>query len=243
MNLKPILFSGPMIRAILDGRKTQTRRWCMDSTFPEPLNELAFCDVRLADDGYLEGRKGPADTFERLVHGQGKAPECAGLLTRCSYGDVGDHLWVRETWRTYQALDHCKPRDIFQGAGIHYDADNKSSVDGGPLYGRGKVRQSIFMPRWASRITLEITGVRVERLQEISANDCIGEGLDEFSLRGEASVYKDYAQKTYDPFEWFSVPKDSYESLWDSINGKRSQWSSNPWVWVLEFKRVTNPEK
>lgn len=209
MNLKPILFSGPMIRAILDGSKTQTRRWCMHS-----------------------------DTFERLVHGQGKAPECAGLLTRCGYGDVGDRLWVRETWRTRREWDSFSPRNIPLGIGsddpanypwfreqyVHYETNPENN---GSLH--GKVRQSIFMPRWASRITLEITGVRVERLQEISEADSKAEGCP-----------------GYVRFSRIDTPKcsDWYRLLWDSLNAKRGfGWDVNPWVWVLEFKRVTNPEK
>jgi hypothetical protein len=130
----------------------------------------------------------------------------------CPYGQVGDHLWVRETWQ----------HNPF--GGIVYKAGS-GIIDCG---GRGW-KPSIFMPRWASRITLEITNVRVERLQDISAPDCVNEGIN---------TQGPYDVAIYDEFSSHSIAQFAY--LWDSINSKKYPWASNPWVFAIEFKRVEN---
>ena len=138
---------------------------------------------------------------------------------RCPYGQPGgDRLYVRETWAAPHAYDHLPPRLIPQDARIHYAATEDR---GGLLW-----RPSIHMPRWASRITLEITSVRVERLQEIDIADAQAEGVSDtgaFILDGEGNEQ--------------GGPIAEYAVLWDQINGDGS-WESNPWVWVIEFKRV-----
>ena len=166
-----------MVRAILDGRKTVTRRIVK-------ARDLEWMDVH-------QGLREP-DNAERCPYGQ----------------PGGDRLWVRETWAAPHAYDHLPPRLIPQDARIHYAATEDR---GGLLW-----RPSIHMPRWASRITLEITGVRVERLQDISEADAISEGTP-FPCGG-----------------WVG----GYQKLWESIPGPGS-WDLNPWVWVVEFKRVT----
>ena len=164
MTERPILFSAPMVRAILDGNKTQTRRV-----------------VKLKPD-YME-------TFLRLPN----------KVACCPYGQPGGRLWVRETFEDCEsALHSC----------VLYRADGGTPGT--------KWTPSIHMPRWASRITLEITGVRVERLQDISEEDAISEGTP-FPCGG-----------------WVG----GYQKLWESIHGPGS-WDLNPWVWVVEFKRVT----
>lgn len=176
---RPILFSAPMVRAILDGAKTQTRRVCK-----------------------LNVRAGMPE------------PELQSLLACCPYGQPGDRLWVRETWAVSHAIDHLKPREVPRGASMVYYAATENT--GGLLK-----RPSIFMPRWASRITLEITGMRVERLQDISRGDAMAEGCPFPNMANGA-----------DPRQW-------YADLWQQING-RGSWGTNPWVWVVAFRKLHN---
>ena len=125
----------------------------------------------------------------------GSQPEWVFTMAKCPHGQVGDRLWVKETW--WQDSDN----------DIYYKADWQTNPR------NGKWKPSRFMPRWASRITLEITEVRVERVQEISAADCFKEGVE---------MYK---------------PIQQFQSLWDSLNAKRGfGWEVNPWVWVIRFK-------
>ena len=156
------------------------------------------------------------------------APRSRGFRHRysrkiaCPYGQHGDRLWIKETWRAHL----CDGRD---NESIHYAADGPACpVDGTTIK---PWRPSIFMPHWASRLTLEITKVRVERLQEISEEDCIAEGIEKAGPHG-------YGWRNYtDPAVVCSTPRQSYFSLWESINGKGSL-ANNPWVWVIEFKRI-----
>ncbi len=180
---KPILFSAPMVRALLAGTKTQTRR----AVKPQPQDEVFQHPVSRQ---WLESVNG----------------EESGL--RCPYGQPGDRLWVRETWTPCGPL----PTD-----GVLY----RSDFPEGPL--SIKFKPSIHMPRWASRITLDITDVRVERLQDISEADAQAEGcpIECMSPTGD-----DSGSAIYGPA--------GYRALWDTINGHGS-WDANPWVWVVEF--------
>ncbi len=212
---KPILFSGPMVKAILEGRKTQTRRVVKD------VSEYACLT-------------GDCDHSKQV--------ECDAFMSLLSpYGIFCDKLWVKETWRPVDHDFAMEKRKECPGAWlVQYRSDN-ANVWGCPDYDDrkklakkfgtantaggcdSKWRPSIFMPRWASRITLEITGVRVERVQEISESDAKAEGV-------EAS--KAVEMKNGDPC--YSTP---YQILWNQINGTGS-WESNPWVWVIEFKKL-----
>jgi hypothetical protein len=182
---RPILFSGPMVRALLAGTKTQTRR----AVKGEPL---------------------------RWLDGDGFTPEFVALPENalCPQGQPSDRLWVREAWRTVAEADALPPRDLNAAHRVWYEADAPHQP------GFGRRRPSMFMPRWASRITLEINGVRVERLQAISRGDAMQEGCP----------FPNMAQGD-DPRRWYS-------QLWDSINGAGS-WDANPWVWCVEFRLVT----
>ena len=193
---KPILFRGPMVRAILDNRKTQTRRVAKWPAAPQ---------TDVDDDGWPLFEDDMGD-FQRE-----KSPY-----------EVGDVLWVRETWRVHAWCDEPKVRIQYAAGGYQQFSGEQlpdSSEDwawshvGGDPYGDCHWRPSIFMPRWASRIELEVTGVRCERVQEIHPADVAAEGLVNPTVR-------------------------SFGELWDSINGKKAPWSSNPSVWVYEFKRV-----
>lgn len=216
MKERPILFSAPMVRALLDGTKTQTRRIvkCFKHYVPAEEREI---DCVTDSDGL---------------------PSRVDMIGEdlCPYGETGDKLWVKETWFTQPYHDHQKPTEIPVGAGLFYNATDKIRGVQTP-----KLRPSLFMCRWMSRIQLEITRVRVERLNDISEADAIAEGIESNAIvsngRRELPVWRDYAQKNFDPFEWFSSPRDSYRTLWESINGAGS-WAVNPWVWVIEFRRV-----
>ena len=211
MKEKPILFSGPMVRAILDWRKTQTRRRLK----PQP--------VWVGDPGV------PFRTSDADPNG----------IIPCPYGQPGDRLWVRETWGLMSYHDvtdwdagsirgvseaEIRERYLVEHA-ANWNLPNESA----------HLRPSIHMPRWASRITLEITGVRVERLQEISDRDCIAEGVE---------------RRTEE-----DTPFRAYRAIWESIHPNEipeldqdgnkigmmpnpARWDANPYVWVIEFRRV-----
>jgi hypothetical protein len=137
---------------------------------------------------------------------------------RCPYGKVQEKLWVRETWADYLGEIVYRADEGLEGIGFAPESL--------------KWKPSIFMPRSASRITLEITDIRVERLQDISEEDAIAEGImyeDHYSRRYFDSLAEDYSYKS---------PIDSYQSLWDSINGDKHPWESNCWVWVISFRRM-----
>ena len=213
MKYRPILFSAPMVRAILEGRKTQTRRVV---TIPRELHcgePLAHKDVEVRF--FEEGHSGPG-SYMFL----NDCPQEGVAFLNCPYGAPGDRLWVRETWT--KDIQGCAVQN-----GISYRADHLCMTGDGPA--TIKWRPSIFMPRWASRITLEVVSVRVERLQDISAQDAVAEGVEKETVYKAFRLYKEHI----DPIKAYSV-------LWDAINGARPgfAWADNPWVWAIKFKRV-----
>lgn len=142
----------------------------------------------------------------------------------CPHGKVGDRLWVREPWRASLAYELTKPSDIPPGSPLLYEAGGGTL----PEWNSGKYRPGMFLPRWGSRITLEITEVGVERLADISPEEAIAEGIEG---RGVGwALYNDPAAYTSDPVF-------SFRTLWESINGPGS-WDANPWVWVIGFREV-----
>ncbi len=212
---KPILFSAEMVRAILDGRKTVTRRVVK----PQPGG--------VVEDAYH--RPDGKWIWTHLPVGTGVG---IGNPFRCPYGAPGDRLWVRETHYRWTGCGSAPPRWIDGPSGDVYDARGYADD---PDIEQIKAEMacltvpSIHMPRWASRITLEVTAVRVERVQEISEEDAIAEGIEYTGVRiqdgkkccGAVSVV------------------GCFRNLWDSINAKRGYgWAANPFVWVVEFKRV-----
>ncbi|CAB4140336.1 hypothetical protein UFOVP669_26 [uncultured Caudovirales phage] len=229
---RPILFSGPMVRALLDGSKTQTRRVVK---LPR-LNPL----------GTWEPTRFGGPGGGRLASGA-EIPEHAaiwhtrtGETIACPYGQPGDRLWVREAFAFTDAHE-----PAYEGS-IEYRADNKSwavsqrelhdvphNCDPRPFDGPWK--PSIHMPRWASRITLEVTAVRVERLQDISEADAIAEGIERVEDFFGCPCWKCYGEESD-----VVAPDDpigSYRSLWEQLNGPGS-WDANPWAWVVEFRRI-----
>lgn len=212
MTERPILFSGAMVRALLDGTKTQTRR-LVKPRDAEALDAAFFYADR--------------ESFAQL---NGDPSRFLGI--RCPYGAPGDRLWVRETWGLRAHFDFTDwHRDSVRGVtslppnlALDYRADWNEEHE--PNFWR----PSIHMPRWASRLTLEVTGVRVERLCDISEDDALAEGIRQLSS-GSYGAGGELAS--------FSMTAlDAFRSLWESINGADS-WADNPWVWVVSFKRVT----
>lgn len=223
---KPILMCTDMVCATLEGRKLQTRR--------------------IATEWKLFGNK-------HTVHHEPGATiadwEMEHFLSSCPYGQVGDRLWVRETWRALDIWDQDKPSKIPEGALVRYEADGGSMerVEDGGTFRYGKTRVSIFMPRWASRILLEIVDIRVERVQAITEADCYAEGiLLPCAPTGEIliDVSSKYAAVNYLPkLLKDAAPTDAelaiayYAALWDSLNHDRGfGWAVDPFVWVITFK-------
>jgi hypothetical protein len=215
MKERPILFSVQMVRAILKGRKTQTRRVVKWPSWIQEEWERKKCAAIINSNDY------------RAVVKRGS---CDGIVGKfgCPYGVPGDRLWVKETWTPHE---NPSGHD-----GILYDADgsfvgiekNKKSANAwlkiwDPRR-QNKWRPSIYMPRWASRITLEVVDVRVERVCDISDDDAWKEGINQ-------------TEAIELPCSTKIASIAVFSNLWDSINKKRGYgWDTNPWVWVVEFR-------
>lgn len=232
---RPILFSGPMVRAILDGRKTQTRR------VVKPQPKPHYREVRVAGDQVV-GRP--------IVPG----PCAAGGggwegIADCPFGAPGDTLWVRETWQFYDWCSDGMPHIKYEadGAVLYHDygfdddwaeklqntwadlSDPKNYAIDGRAADR-RWRPSIHMPHWASRLTLEVVSVKVERVQDISEADAVAEGPTRTAhLVGWPVQEVEYTQ----------TARDAFHRDWDWINGNRwFGWEANPWVWAVTFQRA-----
>ncbi|WP_200970430.1 MULTISPECIES: hypothetical protein [Klebsiella pneumoniae complex] len=226
-----MIFNGEMVRAILDGRKTQTRRIMKPQPGPCPRG----------------GHWWPSNVFKTMLHVEEEMQNSKGgwgglVGDACPFGDVGDRIWVRETWATLGNEDGCCVdwegnlcRGDERSAARIYRASCEQRPGDYGLWSipddaywkphtkehkfEGAWRPSIHMPRWASRILLEITNVRVERLKSISDGDAVREGCSTADMKSGDCV------------------ADVFARLWASIYGSDS-WKTNPWVWVIEFKRV-----
>lgn len=224
---RPILFSAPMVRAILEGRKTVTRRIVND--WQAPSEDLSETDADLRWSAIAQ--KHPRYGF--LVCGS-NAEECARNLASagvCPYGRRGERLWVREAWAADTQLNAIAPRELSQGEPIRYPADGAMRQTGCSMITPGKTRPSIHMPRWTSRILLEITNVRVERLQDITGDQAEAEGVD-------VAMCQLYLESSPSRFECKEAVIHGFAGLWESINGAGA-WNANPWVWVVDFKRAS----
>lgn len=224
MKERPILFSGAMVRAILEGHKTQTRRVTGLRMGLEAVDRDPSA-WHVTGHGVALGRY--SVTFEHNIIGR------ARRTLFCPYGAPGDRLWVRETWAV---------RRLQAGLWVEYQADGRNARlpqphehdirdEGGKVdlgrYVADRWRPSTHMPRWASRITLEVTGVRAERVQDISEADAQREGC------GRPDWPRYYNGETV-----FNA-REAYEHLWNEINASRGYgWNANPWVWVVEFRRA-----
>lgn len=227
MKERPILFSAPMVRAILEGRKMMTRRVVK----PQPyIANTAADGMRFWN---VSGAVGGRIMLE---------PD---FFARCPYGQPGDRLWVKETF--YAIGDVAGPRGSGQ-CWLHYLADESNNLQDTDLQWRGPWTSPLFMRRKYSRITLDVTGVRVERLQDITSADILAEGVRIPADAATGNTLLDISTK-YGPAHflgdnWRTAMRDTdallkahWAALWVSINGIDS-WNANPWVWVVEFKRV-----
>lgn len=253
MKERPILFNSEMVRAILDGMKTQTRRVIRPVPEWEDEDPQECEDAKWAD--YSDWHRWHFSSFDHVA---------LKNFRKCPYGKTGDHLWVRETFRIgawervkgasepfgYKfAFDYKASPELNSTPWIHCsfgDGDEyenqsindfqKAEIKGHPLVWRDgekelnwerghspcRWRPSIHMPRWASRIQLKITDVRVERVQEITGADVLAEGI---------------RTGTFEMAGWQYI--NEFKDLWNSINKKRGYgWNENPWVWVVEFERI-----
>lgn len=193
---RPILFNTPMVQAILDKRKTQTRRIIKPQPFEDTFETGLYHPAKIDEDGELY-----------------PGPETFGISTsdwsiKCPYGQIGDVLWVRETWLK------CQDGYIFRAD--HFGNKTMTSENGKTFDASVKWKPSIHMPREACRLFLEITDIKVEMLQDISVEDAIAEGIIHKSM---------------------NCPKVEFQQLWQTVYGDES-WESNPFVWVVEFKQV-----
>ncbi len=194
MKERPIIFSVPMVRAIMEDHKTQTRRVIIPQPHP---NIVHYDEIKRANI----------------------------ISLRCPYGSPGDRLWIRETWRETGSL-----QSVYKG--IPKDGTREQIVYAADGEWDGPWRPSIFMPHWASRVTLEIINIRVERVQEISEEDALAEGV----TVQKGHLWRPLGSK--EPMRQYTA-RQAFGALWDSINAKRGYgWEKNPWVRVIEFKRL-----
>lgn len=214
MTERPILFNGEMVRAILEGRKTQTRRLVKPEPSPYWNPVVGFYNPTVIKNGGDEA-PGP-EIFGASDESEGR---------KSPYGQLGDRLWVRETFCPIYPQDP----DYNGGRPIEYDyaATYKHGDRMGDLIGeKKKWKPSIHMPRDACRLILEVTAVRVERLNDISEDDAVAEGFETVCM---TPTGEDNGSAIYGP--------DGFAAVWDRINGD-SAWGANPWVWVVEFKKL-----
>jgi len=228
---RPIIFNGEMVRAILDGRKTQTRR----PINVQPSSQLSTSDIRVGfynptivdkNGDEVPGAEvfGVADTIEGFWG------------VKFPYGKPGDRLWVRETVYIEECVCQGAPVELRSpcrycsgvGSQFFYRADTVEKLGINPAW-----TPSIHMPRFASRITLEITGVRVERVKDITEDDAKLEGVQRYSEDGGSGwgQYDSVAPSSY-TFRW------GFKKIWNDIYSERDSWGLNPLVWVIDFKRI-----
>ncbi|EOK4034475.1 hypothetical protein ACJQ6E_001573 [Escherichia coli] len=232
MKERGMIFNAEMVRAILDGRKTQTRR--IMAIQPEH-SELGLRRVIDSKNGRDNGKYFWSQSDARGLKMRSK-------VFGCPYGEVGDRIWVRETYQgplfdyehmesyledssKFEKPEFCVYRADGKPAPEFYDADDNLHCGWRP---------SIHMPRWASRILLEITNVRVERLNSISEQDALREGIDRERLEESQDNYDCIADHN---MTGRPTATGAFKYLWESIYGEEN-WQANPWVWVIEFKRV-----
>jgi len=206
MRERPILFNTEMVQAILDGRKIQTRRVIKPQPLPDParIEYYGISDKYSLSDWVCTSNSGKVGIFKPFSY-------------KCPYGVPGDRLYVKEAWR---------PKAHNFPTGYPYEYKATAEQDGAPVDEPWK--SSMFMPKKAARIWLEITDIRVERVQDITEDDAFHEGV---------------LTSTMDHPHYVYTFREGFMHLWDSINAKRDDgkysWEQNPWVWVVEFKRIT----
>jgi hypothetical protein len=202
MESRPILFNAEMVKAILSGQKTQTRR-----VLKHPKGTSFNIDACTFSKNHDSNTFNAAFSNSATVH----------TVFECPYGKIGDRLWVKETYFDYTGTG----LDLSSGT-YGYRADKDQKGEEAFKHFGFKWKPSIFMPRVASRINLEITNARIEKLNGITRADALAEGISGYSLFRDVPL---------------NLPQRRYSELWESINGDGS-WDANPWVWVIEFKRI-----
>jgi hypothetical protein len=235
-----IIMQAESVRAILAGTKSQTRRLLKPQ--PEPRGAGDYFDAYCSEPKTTVNPRGMSNEWCWWTADPRPAPS---TMIRCLYGQPGDRLWVKESWQTGVSLDKLTPSEIgdrsvdagysqpwapirFPADGVEQNADTLRDFGGA----WGKARNPLFVPRWASRLTLEVTEVRVERLQAISENDAIAEGCN----RNDAAIVFQAGARGFDQaLSW--TARGAYAVRWDEIN-KRAPWSSNPWLWAITFRRI-----
>lgn len=219
MRERPILFSAPMVQALLAGRKTQTRRTVKGDIPSEAKDAGVFSSPGRAYDGewvWLDATDIDDASF-------------IGEPFRCPYGQPGDVLWVKETFRLPAEYDHLKPTLVRDGVPVWYEADGRAEE------GWGKTRVSLHMQRRFSRLALCITDVRVQRLNECSDADALAEGVV-WSTQWHGFVVPGIKHPNPDfPVLSRATAREMYAALWDTINGS-GEWLANPWVWAVSFE-------
>lgn len=244
---RPILFSGPMVRALLNGRKTQTRRVMkVQPPTQEAFRGSLFGLDRAVADGVKMYSQNDYDRLPKhpteweLTGSVGVARE-AGFPRRyrCPYGAIGDRLWVKETWRPSKSAGDWDMDVRYEADGLTrtvYDGEFGARDWSMPkAAARGNV-SPLFMPRWAARLVLEITDIRVERLQDLGEADAIAEGAPQYS-----SSLKLARDRAFDA-SLKGYYREGFSELWESINGKGS-WDANPWVWAVSFRVLSDKER
>ena len=234
MTDRPIIFGAPMVRAILDGRKTVTRRLVKDAGG-------AFWDHAGYRPTVVNGRV----RWHCVDTGADAGP--GAPMPRSPYGGPGDRLWVRETFAERVDIDGRDPAQ--RDRAKHYlmfKANGDDPRDPDNFHTWGAWKPSIHMPRWASRITLDVVSVRVERLHEITEEDARAEGIESLAFVHDATspddgflghVFgRDDGRSTM-----YHTAREAFAGLWDSLNAERAPWASNPWVWRVEFRRAVQP--
>ncbi|HBQ5642008.1 TPA: hypothetical protein L7572_002056 [Klebsiella variicola] len=247
MKERGMIFNGEMVRAILDGRKTQTRREvklnldiaCLATTYDWATSLAANHYQGLTEEQIQQKAESLRGVIHPVILGNGQM-----VSIICPHGKPGDRIWVREAFCPVDDTQYGGEKWVDYRATPKFEASHPAGWDSAPNDAEAlKWRPSIHMPRWASRILLEITDVRVERLNAISPEDAESEGLERTNFTGfgdepglpsypEPDVYFDPLKK-----QWKEYPPEAFAGLWESIYGADS-WRANPWVWVIEFKRV-----
>lgn len=251
MKERPILFSAPMVRAVLAGTKTQTRRLVK----PRVAELIAFLASTEEVSGGAPDLLGQGHLGSEFRLWSAEYPDEGSTPVPCPYGAPGDRLWVRETF-----YDDFSSRGEQRGErdqdgrirGIEYRADHdcRNWEAGCPCNpdGDGKRsewRPSIFLPRWASRIDLEVTSVRVEQLQAITEADARAEGVGSVTFIPDDGFPPSIGWmfgKDDGKSKLYPTARGAFEVGWDSINGERGSWASNPFVWVVSFRRVEHAQ-